>query len=182
MNFSLLWLPKVLIGAGLTVQLEAGWEKRGHGDMAKVRGVLCHHTAGPLVGDAPSLHTVIEGRADLAGPLSQLFLSRSGVWHVVAAGKAWHAGAGNWKGITAGNSELIGVEAENTGTAADHWPDVQTASYAHGVAAILDHIGAPATMCAGHKEYATPPGRKTDPNFDMDKFRAQVSGFMGHRG
>src|SRR5689334_16619199 len=117
MSYSLTWLPDVLAVAGQHVVLESNWETRGHGDMADVKGVLCHHTAGPKSGDAPSLPTVIAGRPDLAGPLAQLFLSRSGTWHVVAAGKAWHAGRGSWNGIIDGNAHLIGIEAENTGLA-----------------------------------------------------------------
>jgi peptidoglycan hydrolase-like protein with peptidoglycan-binding domain len=33
-------------------------------------------------------------------------------------------------------------------------------------------------MCAVHKEYALPHGRKDDPNFDMVKFRADVAAIM----
>ena len=33
-------------------------------------------------------------------------------------------------------------------------------------------------MCCGHKEYALPPGRKTDPTFDMDDFRFKVGLIM----
>lgn len=182
MNFSLLWLPSVLTGAGLIVHTQPGWETRGHGDMGKVKGVLMHHTAGPLHGDAPSLDVVTKGRPDLAGPLSQLVLARSGEFWVVAAGRAFHAGAGDWKGVTAGNSELIGIEQENTGLPNDPWPTPQLQAAARGVAAILNHIGAPATMCAGHKEYALPHGRKVDPSFAMDPFRAEVARLMGGNG
>ena len=171
----LLWLPSVLRAAGLAVVEEPNWESRGHGDMGTVQGVLLHHTAGPLKGDSPSLKIVIEGRPDLAGPLSQLFLARSGAWHICAAGKAWHAGAGAWQGVTDGNGRLIGVEAENTGLQNDPWPPLQLDSYAAGVAAILAHIKAPAIMAVGHKEYALPPGRKSDPSFDMGKFRQRVA-------
>lgn len=101
---------------------------------------------------------------------------------MIAAGKGWHAGGGNWQGITDGNSHLIGIEAENTGETtgarADTWPAVQMDAYHHGCAAILSHIGAKPIMCAGHKEFALPHGRKDDPNFDMDKFRADVAALM----
>ena len=182
MNFRLTWLADVLRAAGLTVVEVPGWKTRGHGDMGEVRGVLLHHTAGPLKGDAPSLPVVINGRPDLPGPLSQLFLARSGVWHVVAAGKAWHAGAGVWRGVTDGNARLVGVEAENTGLPNDPWPAAQVTSYAKGVAAILSHVGAPVEMAAGHKEYATPKGRKSDPSFDMPAFREKVRPFMRPAG
>lgn len=171
----LLWLPSVLRAAGLTVIEEPGWETRGHGDMGDVLGVLLHHTAGPLHGDAPSLKTVIDGRPDLAGPLAQLFLARSGAWHVVCAGKAWHAGAGAWRGITDGNAHFVGVEAENTGLGNDPWPLAQVDSYAKGCAAVLAHAHQRADMAIGHKEWALPPGRKSDPSFDMVDFRRKVA-------
>lgn len=173
------WLPAVLRAAGLKVVEVDGWVTRGHGDMDTIQGVLLHHTAGPIKGEAPSLPIIIKGRPDLAGPLSQLFLSRSGVWHVVAAGKAWHAGAGEWKGVTAGNSHLVGVEAENTGLPNDPWPAAQVESYVKGVAAILAKIGASSDMAAGHKEYALPKGRKSDPSFDMVAFRQRVQKQLG---
>lgn len=179
MTLRLLWLPPVLRAAGLTVVEQPNWESRGHGDMSDVRGVLCHHTAGPLKGDAPSLKVVIEGRPDLAGPLAHIVLARSGIWHVVAAGKCWHAGAGGpgtqWADFS-GNAHLVGIEAENTGLPNDPWPPGQIDSYARGVAAILRHVKAPLTMALGHKEYA--PGRKSDPSFDMGQFRNKVALYM----
>ena len=33
-------------------------------------------------------------------------------------------------------------------------------------------------MCAGHKEYALPPRRKDDPDFDMNEFRMQVAAII----
>ncbi|MEP6613168.1 MAG: N-acetylmuramoyl-L-alanine amidase [Mucilaginibacter sp.] len=177
MAFSLTWLSDVLIDAGLKVAESPGWETRGHGDMGTVKGVLCHHTATPgkNSGNMPTLNLLIKGRSDLSGPLSQLGLGRDGTYYIVAAGKCYHAGAGTWQGVTSGNSSFIGIEAENTGGRDDSpWPEVQMDAYHRGVAAILKHIGKGAEFCAGHKEYATPKGRKTDPNFDMDEFRAAV--------
>lgn len=179
MAFSLTWLAQVLKDAGLKVAEQPGWQDRGRGPMATVRGVICHHTAGPKTGIMPSLKVVTDGRSDLPGPLCQLGLGRDGTWFIVAAGRANHAGGGVWKGIATGNSSFIGIEAENMGTSADPWPDVQMDSYRRGVAAILKQLGADASMCCGHKEYALPRGRKSDPSFDMDKFRADVTAIMG---
>ena len=190
MAFSLTWLPEVIENAGLKVAEQPGWRMRGHGDVGAIRGVICHHTAGPKDGNMPSLGIVTNGRPDLAGPLAQLCLGRDGTFFVVAAGKAFHAGPGVWKGIETGNSSFIGIEAENTGLANDNpWPDVQMDAYKRGVAAILKHIGAAAEMAAGHLEFAKPDGRKADPSFsvgtrqeriaEMVKFRAGVAAIMG---
>ncbi|WP_183574489.1 N-acetylmuramoyl-L-alanine amidase [Mucilaginibacter sp. X5P1] len=180
MAYSLTWLPDVLTNAGLKVALQPGWETRGHGDMGKVLGVLCHHTGTTnLTQNMPSLDVLINGRSDLAGPLSQLGLGRDGTYYVVAAGRCYHAGAGKWQGITTGNTSFIGIEAENTGGRNDSpWPEVQMDAYQRGVAAILTHIGKGVEFCAGHKEYALPVGRKTDPDFDMVVFRAAVSAIL----
>lgn len=175
--YSLTWLPDVLRGAGLPVVEIPGWQTRGHGDVGQIRFVMCHHTACNTPGDHPSLETVMKGRPDLAGPLSQLLLSENGTYYVIAAGKAWHAGSGVWHGMVDGNSHAIGIEAENNGTT-EPWPVKQMDAYAQGVAAILKHIGAGSMMCAGHKEYALPKGRKIDPDFDMMHFRQKVASYL----
>lgn len=174
------WLAGALKGAGCKVVELANWQTRGRpGDFGPVKGVLCHHTAGSLKGNAPSLNLILAGRPDLPGPLSHLHLARDGTFTVIAAGRCNHAGPGSWHGVTSGNTSFIGIEAENAGTGADPWPDVQVEAYAKGVAAILTHIGASSDMAVGHKEYALPPGRKIDPSFNMTAFREKVAAFMG---
>jgi hypothetical protein len=177
MVFALTWLPGVLKDAGLKVAEVDGWESRGRADMGRVAGVICHHTVGPKEGNMPSLKTLVNGRNDLPGPLAQLGLGRDGTWYVIAAGRANHAGAGQWQGAS-GNASFIGIEGENCGTPQDRWPDVQMDAYRRGVAAILRHLQVGADRCAGHKEYATPPGRKIDPLFDMAAFRAGVAAIL----
>jgi N-acetyl-anhydromuramyl-L-alanine amidase AmpD len=182
MAFSLTWLPTVLLNAGVKVAEQPGWRTRGRGDMGTIVGVICHHTAGRKTAVMPSLGIVTNGRPDLPGPLSQLCLGRDGTFFVVAAGRANHAGAGNWQGVTTGNGSFIGIEAENTGQTAgpnaDPWPAIQLDAYRRGVAAILKKIKANAIMCCGHKEYALPVGRKVDPTFDMEEFRMGVASIM----
>lgn len=175
MTYSLTWLPEVLRGAGLIVAEEPGWIDRGRGEMGTVQGVICHHTGTVAPGNMPTLATLKAGRSDLPGPLAQLGLGRDGTYYVIAAGRANHAGAGSWRGLS-GNSKFIGIEAENGGRPTDAWPDAQMDAYRRGVAAILRKIGADETMCCGHKEYA--PGRKPDPLFDMNAFRVQVRAIM----
>ena len=177
--YSLTWLPDVLKGAGLKVGPVDGWQTRGSGDVGEIRGVICHHTAGPRQGNMPSLRTLIDGRPDLPGPLAQLGLGRDGTYYVVAAGRCNHAGRGSWEGITSGNTHFIGIEAENTGLADDFpWPAIQLDAYQRGVAAIFKHLTLTVDCCAGHREYALPPGRKDDPSLDMVAFRATVSSLL----
>lgn len=181
MTFALTWLPNVLRQANLKVAPCPDWETRGTSEMGPVFGVLCHHTAGSPIGNMPSLNVLIKGRPNLSGPLSQLGLGRDGTFYVIAAGKANHAGEGNWLGITHGNRHFIGIEAEHTGKPTDPWPEAQMNAYRRGVAAILAYKHLSPSRCAGHGEYALPPGRKIDPLFDMDEFRKAVADIMSGR-
>lgn len=191
----LTWLADCLRSAGLAVREIPGWTARGHGDMAEVLGVLCHHTAGPASGDGrlgaltvpgyPSLAVVVNGRTDLPGPLANLGLARDGTWITISAGQAWHAGTGSvsWCPTNQGNSHLIGIEAESTGrldsSGKADWTLAQQASYARGVAALLAYLRLPAARAIGHKEWA--PGRKIDPvGIDMTGFRTDVARWITH--
>lgn len=167
-------LADVARSAGLTVVEQAGWKTRGHGAQTDVLSIVCHHTAGPATGDAPSLGTVQNGRPDLAGPLSHFVLSRSGIVYVVAAGQCWHTGATaqTWQS----NAHAIGIEAEATGV--DAWPEVQIVAYAKLCAALARAFKVPVARVLGHKEVAVPAGRKSDPNFDMNAFRNRVTGYL----
>lgn len=175
-NYSLTWLPDILRKAGLKVVEQPAWQTRGHGDVKKIMGVLCHHTASQMGKNAPDLKTVTFGRSDLAGPLAQLLLARDGTFYMVAAGKCWHAGPGAiWDvPLNAGNDYLIGIEAENNGIG-EPWPDKQMAAFAKGCAAMLDYLKLGRDRVAGHKEYAKPKGRKIDPSFPMADFRQSVT-------
>ena len=189
MVFALTWLPAVIEAAGLRVAETPNWRTRGRGGVGKLQGIMCHHTATPraLAGNMPSLGVLTNGRAAgsgtpaLCGPLAQLGLGRDGTYYVIAAGRANHAGPGQWQGlVNLGNTCFLGIVAENSGEgdASDPWPDVQLDAYWRGCAAILRRIGATAGMCCGHKEYALPLGRRSDPNLDMAVFRNRVAGFL----
>jgi peptidoglycan hydrolase-like protein with peptidoglycan-binding domain len=188
MAHSLTWLPDVLQMAGLKVSLVPGWETRGHrGDVGRIFGVICHHTGVPSGGNIPTLRSLINGRraspglSAIPGPLAQLGLGRDGTFFVVAAGRANHAGPGSFtftenaisRTIENGNTNFIGIEAENTGQTTDPWPPKQLDAYQRGVAAILKHIRRGSEFCIGHKEWA--PGRKPDPSFKMGDFRTEVA-------
>ncbi len=179
-NFSLIWLAQVLLDAGLKVSEVEGWKSRGRGEIGPIKGVICHHTATAksAPGNMPTLDMLIKGRPDLEGPLAQLGLGRDGTFFVIAAGRCNHAGVGSWQGFTNGNMNFIGIEAENSGLPDNPWPSVQIDAYEHGVAAILKKIKADAIMCCGHKEYALPPGRKSDPSFEMKPFRMNVAAIL----
>lgn len=188
MSGTLDWLAVVLREAGLKVAEQPGWLTRSRGRMGDVRGVMLHHTGtpNPRRYNMPTLRVLTEGVVQsnnrrIPGPLAHLGLGLDGTYYVIAAGRCNHAGSGEWRGITMGNSHFIGIEADHPGTASEPWPDVQLDAYRRGVAALLKHAGLKAHACMGHKEYA--PSRKIDPiSIDLDHFRSDVAALMAGRG
>src|SRR3546814_19719287 len=111
-------------------------------------------------------------RTDTLFPYTTLFRSpKSGVFHVIAAGRTNHAGNGSWHGITSGNAQAIGNEAQNAGDGKDPWPAVQMEALVEGTAAIPQHHQADPLMTKGHREHATPRDRQIDPTIAMREFR-----------
>lgn len=168
------WLADAVRAAGLPVVEIGGWKTRGHAPFGEVWGVGGHHTAGPAVGDFPSLGILINGRTDLAGPLCQLGLSRSGVVYVIAAGVGWHMGQGSYPGIPSnrGNYHLIGIEPESSGNG--DWTGAQLAAYPRLIAAVLRHLGLPEWRFIGHKEWRTSNPDPAGWPGDMNGMRERV--------
>ncbi len=179
----LLWLPGVLRAAGLAVVEVPGWQDRGHPDDGPFEpaAVMFHHDASPP-GDSPgALAWLISGFASSSDSNydAQCWVDRRGVWHIVAAGRAQHAGAGKgWGAIPAGLGNRMSFGVETDHTTGEAWVPVQFASIRTGMAVICGHQRwDPGRCVVGHKEYA--PGRKDDPDpVDMAIFRNQVAALM----
>lgn len=181
------WLPDVLRAAGLTVREVSGWRSRGSDSWGPIRGVTCHATAGSRgSSDQAEINVLLNGSPSAPPPIAQLYLSRTGVWHVVASGRCNHNLVG-WAGPNEGlgNSALIGVEAANDNRG-EPWPAVQLRSYERGVAAICRHLGIRASRVAGHKEHQPWPdpnpdrgSSKSDPSgINMTTFRQRVAAYI----
>lgn len=156
---------------GLTVVTHGNWLERGS-LVFHPRGVVCHHT-GPWSTVQGMVDLCINGRPDLPGPLCQVVLAPDGICHLVAGGRANHAGAGGWRNLT-GNSMVVGIEAIHSGAEGVRWPDAQYQAFVRCSAAICELLGVSADMVAAHREWA--PRRKTDPvGLDMDRFRHEVA-------
>lgn len=168
-------LERAVKNAGVKYKTVAGWRNRGRGTMGSIQSIMCHHTAGPASGNSPSLNVVTYGRPGLSGPLSQLFLARDGTVIIVAAGRSNHAGRVSSNRYS--NSHSIGIEAEATGVTS--WPSGQIDAYAKLCKALIDEFGLSTSRVVGHKEAGVPRGRKIDPNFSMNDFRAKVGGAKG---
>lgn len=176
-----LWLAEVLRAAGLTVVEVDGWRALGSDQWAPTGGIV-HATAdgaaanpvADVADDDAAIRVIRNGRPGLAGPIANVYHSRSGVWWVIASGRcntALTGTAGPLKGL--GNVNLLGVEHENDNRG-ERWPEVQWRTALVGWAAICRRLGWSAGRLAGHKEHD--PGRKSDPlGVDMAAFRAGVA-------
>lgn len=182
---------QVLTAAGQTVAGDDGWRNRTHPGTFTPVGVLWHHTGGDN-----ALDVVINGRADLAGPLCNLYLDREGSWWPVAAGVAWHAGPGSQtvldelstgqaplgdaaaRGLVddcdTGNEHLIGIEVE--WAQGQDWPQVQINALVAGTAALLDHLGLNANHCRHHRQWTA---RKQDMAYTGDLWAAVTATLEG---
>ncbi|MFC4033952.1 N-acetylmuramoyl-L-alanine amidase [Streptomyces polygonati] len=179
---------KALKDEGATVAEHAGWRRHnrnGHGAWGPVHGVVIHHTA-----DTDSLGLCYSGRSDLPGPLCHAHLAKDGTLTMVGNGRANHAGtfaANAVDAMTRGAAEhprpdaaepvdantiTYGVEIENLGDGKDPYPAVQYTAALKFAAAICRFHHWTAESVIGHKEGTR---RKTDPSFDMNRFRADLA-------
>lgn len=122
---------------------------------AKVRFVVLHYTA------TETLAQALDILRDPAREVSSHYVvdRDGGVYRLVAEDKrAWHAGAGSWRGEDDVNSVSIGVEIVNAGPP-DPFPERQM----RAVLALCRDLAArhPGVEFVGHSDVA--PDRKVDP-------------------
>lgn len=80
------------------------------------------------------------------------------------AHRAWHAGIGEWQGVTDMNSASIGIEIQNYGLkggAPDPYTNAQMTALSELLKDIMARHAIPPENVIGHEDYA--PGRKDDP-------------------
>ncbi|MGL4339920.1 MAG: peptidoglycan recognition protein family protein [Rhodoglobus sp.] len=185
---SIPWLADRLRFAELEVKVVKGWRDRGRPASTggfDPQGVLIHHTAGALAtkkAPHPSLQTIIEGRSDLPGPLSQVLIDWNGVCWVVAAGRSNHAGVAVASGRVPGgdgNSLYVGIEIDYAPQLGQHASKAQRKSSVLAAAAIVSRLGPKGRrhgrkFVSAHKE--TSVTGKIDPLYlmDMAEFRREV--------
>lgn len=179
MALPLVWLADALRAAGLTVVETDGWRERTatSGPQPAPVGVLEHHTATPASYEnpAPSVQLCIDGRPDLAGPLCHAVIGFDGTVHMIAAGRANHAGKAKESGPNPGgdgNTLYVGFEWDYQGVDQGPSPEQYSAAV-KATRAVLAHLGRPPDAARGHKE--TSVTGKIDPgHVDMDRFRADL--------
>lgn len=103
------------------------------------------------------------------------------VWQMVReADRAWHAGAGSWRGCDDLNSRSIGIELDNLGT--HPFSEPQMAALEALLAGIMARWGIGPAGVIGHSDMA--PGRKCDPGprFDWARLARQGLALAHHPG
>lgn len=171
-------LADILRAADQTVVEIDGWQSRGRpvetGGFFP-NGILWHHTGPGVDGLEGSTWMAEEGRDDLPPPLVQLSVGRDGVWYVLAAGRANHAGWALASGPMPegdGNEMYLGVEVQNSGT--EGYSTAQYKAMLLGGAALTHAYGWLAESNRGHKETSTEG--KWDPGLlDMNRFRSDLA-------
>lgn len=92
--------------------------------------------------------------------------------------RAWHAGAGEWAGMSDINSRSIGIELDNDGDMPFSEPQMATLERLMPV--IMTRWAIPPEGVIGHSDMA--PGRKSDPGPRFDWARLARQGFAAPSG
>lgn len=156
------------------------WSGHNAGTMGTVVGPILHHTATPesVPGDYPTLRVVRDGRPGLENSLAMYGIGRSGTIYCINEKISWHAGVGDWNGLTDGNGYFAGIEAEGPYST---WPAKELDAYERLVASILIETGRGQAWAPTHAQWANPPGRKSDPyGFDLAAFRRDVDKYLAN--
>lgn len=154
---------------GIRFTEEPGCRTRGSINFAP-RGVMIHHTG--VNSDITAM--LRDGRPGLTGPLCNIELRRHGHVHVIALGRANHAGAGSFRGLS-GNSVFWGIEPSSDGKT---WTDAQRHMYPLLTAALCRYSNIDPSMVPGHKEYAGYRGKWDPGAWDMNWHRSQTGLFL----
>lgn len=158
----LTWLGDALRAEGCVVAEDCGdWAHRGRPASTGSFDPLAagwHHTGttASTGNPFPTRSTLINGRSDLPGPLCHVGIDYNGVCHLIAAGRANHAGESNGWGPTSsgdGNAQLVGFEIDYDGTQPMSAAQRDAASRAS--AAVLRRLDHDAEHAGRHAEWST---------------------------
>lgn len=178
------WLADALRDEGCKVVEESGWKNRGRPNSTGAfnpYGVAMHHTGtkSSSSNPHPTLGMCINGRSDLPGPLCQVLIGYDGKCHVIAAGRANHAGECNGFGPFSsgdGNAQLVGFEIDYDGTQAMSAAQKDAATRAG--AAVLRRMKKAANYAATHKETST-TGKWDTGGVTGDQWRNMIGDRLG---
>ena len=156
----------------MTGSVGGGWPSPNHGARrggVQPRLIVLHYTGMP---------TCAEAQARLCDPLAEVsahwLISEGGEVEALVAEerRAWHAGAGSWRGRDDVNSRSIGIELANPGDRP--FPQAQMAALEGLLRDILARWHIPARGVIAHSDMA--PDRKGDPGRRFDWRRLALQG------
>ena len=133
------------------------------------RLIVVHYT------EMHSAKAALERLCDPAAEVSAHYLvGRCGtLWQLVAEDRrAWHAGAGSWRGMDDINSRSIGIEIDNDGMSPFAARAMTTLE--HLLGELRERWDIPVTGVIAHSDMA--PGRKIDPGARFDWRRLALGG------
>lgn len=177
------WIADALREEGCKVKEHGDWKNRGRPASSggyDPQGPCNHHTGThtSYANPAPTLQTCIQGRSDLPGPLCAVLIGYDGTCHVIAAGRANHAGEHNGFGpyhSGDGNEQMIGAELDYDGTQ-DPSPEQKDAATRFD-AAMIKHFGHEPKWVVIHKETST-TGKWDTGQVSGDAWRSRVKEYM----
>ena len=131
--------------------------------------IVLHYTA--MASATAAIHRLCDPQAEVS---AHYVISRQGaVTQLVEDDmRAWHAGAGSWRGLDDLNSRSIGIELDNAGTHPFAEPQMQALEELLVRVMARWQIGPEGVI--GHSDLA--PGRKIDPGPHFDWARLQWLG------
>lgn len=131
--------------------------------------VVLHYTAMPTCGDA-----LVRLRDPVAEVSAHYLVAEDGtIFSLVDEGvRAWHAGAGAWRGEADVNSRSIGIELANPGGRPFAEPQMRALEVL--LAEVLQRHALPPQAVIAHSDMA--PGRKGDPGPRFDWRRLALQG------
>ncbi|MFY0309589.1 N-acetylmuramoyl-L-alanine amidase [Leisingera sp. D0M16] len=130
--------------------------------------IVLHYTA--MKGAQAALERLCDPAAEVSA--HYLIGADGTLWQMVAEEhRAWHAGAGEWRGQDDINSRSIGIELDNLG--AHPFSAPQMAALEELMRGVMQRWSIPAAGVIGHSCMA--PGRKFDPGprFDWERLARQ---------
>jgi len=137
--------------------------------------VVLHYTA--MATAAAAINRLCDPEAEVS---AHYVICKTGrVTQLVGEGaRAWHAGAGEWHGLTDMNSRSIGIELDNDGC--QLFTEPLMASLEHVLSGILAAWDIPPQNVIGHSDMA--PGRKFDPGPHFNWTQLEAKGLAGKAG
>jgi N-acetylmuramoyl-L-alanine amidase len=131
--------------------------------------IIIHYTA--MASCAAATDRLCDPEAEVS---AHYLIDYDGTVHALVpeAARAWHAGAGEWRGLDDLNSRSIGIELANDGS--EPFADPQMTALETLLAGIMARWAIAPQAVIGHSDMA--PGRKNDPGTRFDWRRLARAG------